>query len=162
MLDAEWDDRFQQAVTVDTDGYLLVLSGATGEVDSSYVLNDVWRSRTTFHDLPAIARACGLTVPSCGTGLKCWPGADTVVATDGSFVSCSACPEYNTSTSTQSMTAIIAALAVFVILFVVAAGAAGYLWNKMQQQNKGGPASFSGTSFVNADTNSLIGSDHHL
>ena len=136
VLDAEWDDRFQQAVAIDSDGYLLVLSGATGDVDSSYVLNDVWRSTTSFHDLSAIARVCGLTVPSCGTGLKCWPGADTVVATDGSFVSCSACPEYSVSSSTTNVTALVAALAVFVILFVVATAAAGYLWNKMQQANK--------------------------
>jgi len=124
------------------------------------VLNDVWRSATSFHDLPAIARACGLTVPSCGTGLKCWPGADTVVATDGSFVSCSACPEYSPSSSTTSTTALIAALAVFVILFVLAAVAAGYMWNKMQQAAKGGAAAYSGSSFANADTNSLIGGSH--
>ena len=159
VLDAEWDDRFQQAVTVDVNGNLLVLSG---QDSSATLLNDVWASQTSFHDLPAIARVCGLTVPSCGTGLKCWPGADTVIATDGSFVSCSACQEYSVSSSTTNTTALVAALAVFIILFVVAAIAAGYLWNKMQAASKGGPASFAGTSFASADTSSLIGSDHRL
>ena len=160
VLDADWDDRFQQAVVIDTDGHLLVMSGATGDVDASVVLNDVWRSLTSFHDLPTIARTCGLTVPSCGTGLKCWPGADTVVATDGSFVSCSACPTYSSSASNTNTTALIAALAAFVILFVVAAVAAGYLWNKWQASKAGGPASYAGTSFASADTAGLIGSDH--
>ena len=55
ILDAEWEDRFQQATVLTSDGYLLVMSGASGSVDSSYVTNDVWRSTTSFHDLPAIA-----------------------------------------------------------------------------------------------------------
>ena len=164
VLDADWDDRFQQAVTIDANGYLLILSGATGPVEASYVLNDVWRSMTSFHDLPGIARACGLTVPACGTGLKCWPGAGTVVATDGSFVSCSACPDSGVaSSSTTNTTALIAALAVFVILFVAAAASAGFFFNKLQQSNKGGPASFGGASFASGDTTGLISSDHrHL
>ena len=143
------------------------MSGAEGDSESSYVVNDVYRSTTSFHDLPAIARVCGLTVPACGTGLKCWPGAGTVVATDGSFVSCAACPDPSlggSSSSSSSSMAMTIALVAFVILFVLAAAGAFYLYRQVQASKAaGGPAGgYGGSAFGSTDNSGLITSDHHM
>ena len=159
MLDADWEDRFQQAVVLDNDGFLYVMSGGVG-VDVMSVMQDVWRSTVSFHDLPTIARLCGVTIPTCGTGIKCWPGPGTVIATDGSFVSCKACPQGDVAdaSSSSASTPIVIALVVFVLLFVAAAGLAGYLYNK-QRTAQGGPIAFPSDHFgTSVDTTGLMGS----
>ena len=64
-----------------------------------------------------MSATCGIPVPTCGVGLKCWPGPDTVVATDGSYVSCAACPHDSPASSTN--TVLMAALVVFVVFSVL-------------------------------------------
>jgi hypothetical protein len=86
-------------------------------------LNDVWKSSVSFHDLQAVSSACKVEIPACGVGLKCWPGASTVRATDGSFVSCAACvhPSLASSQSASGSVGIgvVIALAVFVLVAVL-------------------------------------------
>jgi len=159
VLDAEWDDRFQQAVVLDDAGYLYIVSGGVG-VDVQSVLQDVWRSTTTFSDLASVARLCGTTVPECGVGLKCWPGPGTVLASDGSFVSCDACPVSGLngggSSSSSSNNGLVIALVVFVLLFVAAAVAAGFYYRKAKQMGGGGPAAFSSDHFGAVDSSGLM------
>ena len=140
VLDAEWDDRFQQVVTLDDQGYLYIMGGGTGTVDMS-VLQDVWRSTVSFSDTAAVARVCGLTVPACGIGLKCWPGPGTVKATDGSYISCDACPYGGAgggAAAASAQTGLIVALVVFILLFLAAAGVAYFFWKKTKGGGLGG------------------------
>ena len=157
VLDAEWEDRFQQAVAVDADGHLIIASGAVG-ADQQVPQKDVWRSLTSFHDLASVSRLCGVTIPSCGAGLKCWPGADTVVATDGSYVSCSACPTTSSGGAPGSTTnmAMVISLVVFVLLFVAAAAVAGFLYRKMRAVPSGLNAPYSTDSFSTMDNSGLM------
>ena len=97
VQDAEWDDRYAPMVAIDGQGYLIVGSGVQIVMDEppfgrQVAFNDVWRSTISFNDHAAVAKACGVEIPACGVGLRCWPGNDTVAATDGSFVSCPSCP----------------------------------------------------------------------
>ena len=87
---------------------------------------DVWRSTISFHDLAAVSKACNVVLPTCGTGLRCWPDGSTVVAADGSFVSCSACPHPSLSSAAYS-TGMAVALGLFVALAVVVTGALVYV-----------------------------------
>ena len=124
VQDAEWEDRYLQMTTVDEQGYLYILGGVHFE-RRIIPYHDVWRSTISFHDLPAVARLCGITIPSCGPGLRCWPGPGTVQATDGSFVSCAACPHPSLSYSspTQLLSASAVAAIVVLVTFGVAASA---------------------------------------
>jgi hypothetical protein len=144
---------------LDNDGYLYIVSGGTG-VDVQTVLQDVWRSTTSFNDLASVGRLCGISVPSCGVGLKCWPGQGTVLASDGSFVSCDACPmgglNGGGSSSSSSNNGLVIALVVFVLLFVAAALVAGFLYRKMKQMGGGGPPTFSSDHFGAIDSSGLM------
>ena len=131
IQDAEWDDRYLQMMAVGSDGALYVGGGVQFDVGRFAVFQDMWRSTISFHDLPAVAKACGITIPDCGTGLRCWPGADTVKATDGSYVSCTACPHASASSSGAS-TAVVAVMVVFIALSAVLAAGCVYLWNKVK------------------------------
>ena len=73
----------------------------------------------SFHDLDAVSKACNVVIPTCGTGLRCWPDGGTVVAADGAFVSCAACPHPSLSSAT-STTALAVSLGVFVVLAMAA------------------------------------------
>ena len=117
--DAEFEDRYLQFTVLDEAGYLYVVAGrSTG----NYQYNDVWRSSLSFHDIPAISRACNVPIPACGVGLRCYPNNGTVVAADGSYVSCDACP-HSVGGAAGGVSAVVIALAVFVVLFVATAGA---------------------------------------
>ena len=90
----------------------------------------------SFHDLQSVSSMCKLEVPVCAnldpsdpqphTGLRCWPGAATVFATDGSFVSCSACvhPSLYSAPASEggggaAAMSVVYALVAFVGLFVL-------------------------------------------
>ena len=107
---------------LDEAGFLYVVAGRSTEGGGVTQFNDVWRSSLSFHDIDAISKACNVAIPSCGVGLRCYPDAGTVVAADGSYVSCDACPHSSTSAS-SGVSPIAIALAVFVVLFVITAGA---------------------------------------
>ena len=64
----------------DNSGYLWISAGlnqyygagfTTGVVYQAY--NDLYKSSLSFNNVPAVAAACGLTVPACGVGLQCYP-----------------------------------------------------------------------------------------
>ena len=55
---------------------------------SPFFLPSVWRSSFSFNSPAAVAAACGVHVPACGTGLSCWPGNSTSFYPNGSV----ACP----------------------------------------------------------------------
>ena len=158
MLDAEWEDRYQQVVVLDDTGNLLIMSGGTGVGNDQTVVQDVWRSTISFNNPTDVARVCGLTVPSCGIGLKCWPGAGTVKATDGSYISCDACP-YGAGAGSSGSSAnmgLIVALVVFILLFLAAAGAAFFFFRKSKGPAAGGPAQFSTDHFGAMDNTGLM------
>ena len=122
--DAEFEDRYLQFTMLDEQGYLYVVAGrSTG--GSQY--NDVWRSSLSFHDIAGISKACNVPIPSCGVGLRCYPNNGTVVAADGSYVYCDACPHTTTGVSGSAVSPVVIALAVFVVLFVLTAGALVYV-----------------------------------
>jgi hypothetical protein len=61
---------------LDADGYLYVIGGdeRNNNTGPRVMKNDVWRSTMSFHDLPALSRACNTVIPACGVGLTCVPG----------------------------------------------------------------------------------------
>ena len=135
VQDAEWDDRYLPMVAIDSQGYLIVGSGVQFNAGQFKVFNDVWRSTMSFDDVATVAEACGVEIPACGVGLRCWPGAETVVATDGSFVSCAACPHPSlrqpvASTSSTSVTTIV--MVAFILVSVALLAALVWLWRKAQ------------------------------
>ena len=116
--DAEWSDRYLQFTALDETGFFYVMGGRTAESGRLTQLNDVWRSAISFVDIDAVARTCGVMPPSCGVGLRCFPTGDTVVAADGSFVSCAACPHQLVQPSPSSALWQPLLLAMFALLFV--------------------------------------------
>jgi len=76
---AEWPVRQDHRVAIDTQDYLYVTGGTSiNQTGPTVTLNDVWRSVTSWTSPTTVAAACGLTVPSCGVGLRCWPNATTL------------------------------------------------------------------------------------
>jgi hypothetical protein len=71
-LTAGFWPREDHVIMFDKDGYLLLMEGDAPNVATQ---NDVWRSTTSFFNVSGIATVCGLQIPSCGVGLRCWPGA---------------------------------------------------------------------------------------
>ena len=53
--------------------YLIMTGGDAPWVTASS--NVVWRSEYSLKNLSYVADRCHLTIPSCGTGLNCWPSA---------------------------------------------------------------------------------------
>ena len=153
--DAQWDDRYLPAVAVGPDGVLYVGSGVQFDGGRGFVniFQDMWKSTISFHDLPAISKACGITIPSCGTGLRCWPGKDTVKATDGSYVSCAACPYEGLGGGGGAASgAVIGVMVVFIVLSVLLMGVVGYLWTRMQKGGgKEAPLFMKGTGDSDSD-----------
>lgn len=137
VRDAEWDDRYLPMVTIDNQGYLVVGSGVQNDAGVYSMFNDVWRSSISFDDLAAVSTACGVEIPACGVGLRCWPGAETVVGTDGSFVSCAACPHASlagmmpvtASDNGDSVTTVV--MVAMIVVSVVLLAALWWLYNKM-------------------------------
>lgn len=124
--DADFEDRYLQFTMLDEAGYFYVVAGRSTEGGSVSSFNDVWRSSISFHDIDAVSRACNVAVPSCGVGLRCYPDSNTQVAADGSYVSCQACP-HSSAAASSAVSPVAIALAVFVVLFVLAAGALVYV-----------------------------------
>ena len=137
VQDAEWDDRYLEMVAVGPDGYLYVGGGVqydTTRVPVFTSYTDLWKSSISFLDLPAVAKACGVTIPSCGTGLRCWPGADTVKATDGSYVSCAACPYEGLGWGGSMVSKVVVGVMVtFIVISVLAVAAIVWLVMKMRK-----------------------------
>ena len=127
MEDAEFEDRYLQFTMLDEQGYLYVVAGRATENAGIRNFNDVWKSSISFHDINDVSKACNVPIPSCGVGLRCYPNAGTVVAADGSYVSCDACPHSTSSASSSGVPPVVVALVVFVLLFVATAGALLYV-----------------------------------
>jgi len=135
--DAEWDDRRYQMTLLDGDGYLWVMGGQSAS--GGYYFQDMWKSTWTFSDTAATAARCKVTIPSCGTGLKCLPNTgNTLVASDGSGVFCDACP-YTFSSQAAAATTVVAFLIVFVILFILASGGLIYTYYKLRSAGAPSP-----------------------
>lgn len=62
--------REDHSAEFDVAGYFVVMAGGGND-------RDIWRSSFSFDDVNSVASACGLRVPTCGTGLHCWPGSST-------------------------------------------------------------------------------------
>ena len=143
MQDAEWDDRYLQMTYLDNSGQLYIAGGALYDVGRFTMYQDVWRSTISFHDLPAVERACGITIPACGTGLRCWPGPGTMKSTDGTYVSCEACPAPDAAAASHSMVSstayntVLAFMIIFLIMTLVAAPTAVVLLRKLQATRAG-------------------------
>ena len=108
---------------LDEQGYFYVVGGRSFEGGGVQQWNDVWRSSISFDDVDAVARTCNVQPPACGVGLRCFPSADTVVAADGSYVSCAACPHPLAQSASGSSSATTlqwqVLVGLFVLLFVV-------------------------------------------
>ena len=153
--------------TLDGQGHLLVAGGRTFTGTTFGQPNDVWQSTISFHDLDAVSRVCGVAIPACGVGLRCWPGADTVVATDNSYVSCNACPNPaaltaaggvdagSTNSTSSSSTTMLAALVVCILLLVAAAVALMFSMRQVQTLQKTLQASHSNTQTTPAEDGGL-------
>jgi len=137
VQESEWDDRRYQMTLLDGDGYLWVMGGeAPG---GSYRYQDLWKSTWSFADHATTSQRCKISIPSCGTGLRCLPNqGNTLVASDGSGVYCDACP-YTFSSSKAATTTITAFLAVFVVLFVLASGGLVYTYYKLRSAGVSSP-----------------------
>ena len=120
--DADFEDRYLQFTMLDEAGHLYVVAGRSTESGGVQQFNDVWRSSISFHDIDAVSKACNVAIPSCGVGLRCYPDSGTTVAADGSWVSCAACP-HSSGSASSAVSPVAIALAVFVVLFVLTAGA---------------------------------------
>ena len=98
----------------------------------------MWKSSISFHDIDAVSRTCNIAVPPCGVGLKCFPDSDTVVAADGSYVSCAACPHPKAvaaaaaDSSSASSVVLAGFLVLFVVLFVLAGGCLLYVLHRLR------------------------------
>jgi len=110
---------------LDREGFLIILGGTneTGGAGDQIGLNDVYRSSISFSDANAVARECGLKIPICGTGLKCWPGPGTYIG-DDNMVHCGTCSQISSSSNNQSGS--VAALAVFMVIFLLIAIGSSY------------------------------------
>ena len=76
---AEWVVRQDHRFIIDTQDYLYVTGGTSNnQTGPTVTLNDVWQSAISWTSPATVASACGLTVPACGVGLRCWPNATTV------------------------------------------------------------------------------------
>lgn len=134
VIDADWEDRRYLQTVLDDQGHLWVLGG---QIENLGYQNDIWKSRISYYNNDAVSQECGVAIPSCGTGLKCWPGeAETLVSTDGRNVYCSACPY---SYGSKGATLITGFLVFFVILFVLAAGTLLYTLNKLRSSGAASP-----------------------
>ena len=75
------------------------------------LLCPVWRSSFSFNDNAAVAAACNVHVPACGTGLTCWPGLNQTSHYPNGSVTCPAIracaglPEVKLMFSTQATAA---------------------------------------------------------
>ena len=80
---AAWPARKDTTAFFDSQGYLYISAGLnqyynslspTGVTYQAY--NDFFKSTISFYNVPAVAQACNLTIPTCGTGLQ-W--SDTTI-----------------------------------------------------------------------------------
>ena len=71
---ASFPPRQDLAATFDSAGYLYVANGING-VNATLDLADVWKSSISFTNIQQLQSACGVQVPACGIGLRCWPQA---------------------------------------------------------------------------------------
>ena len=70
---ANFRPRQDLAATIDSAGYLYVSSGIDGLLGSD--ISDLWKSPISFLNLQSVQQACGVQIPACGVGLRCWPAA---------------------------------------------------------------------------------------
>ena len=70
---ANFRPRQDLAATIDSAGYLYVSSGIDGLLPGSTTIADLWKSPISFLNLQAVSQACGVQIPACGVGLRCWP-----------------------------------------------------------------------------------------
>ena len=122
--------REDHVAILDNSQYLWVMQGEGGNQPA---MNDVWKSREAFTD-SNIASLCKLKVPSCGVGLRCWPGntrcknnCPPVVVPDG--------PDDGSDASTagggggsNSSSGLSAGWIAFIVLIVLVVLAAAFWW----------------------------------
>lgn len=62
-------------MTFDSNGRLLIVGGEAPWVPAARTSDTrmVYRSNGSFADANFVASVCKLTIPSCGTGIQCWP-----------------------------------------------------------------------------------------
>ena len=68
---ATFPPRQDLAATFDSAGYLYIANGINGV--NATDLADLWKSSISFLNLAQLQSACGVQVPACGIGLRCWP-----------------------------------------------------------------------------------------
>ena len=93
--DNAFSDRRYMTAALDEQGYLYVIGGQTNDRNREQLLADAWRSTLRFDssNLGSISASCNVTVPVCGPGLNCWPGAPGTQRLPGNRgVTCPACP----------------------------------------------------------------------
>jgi len=162
VQDAEFSDRYGQFTALDENGYLIVAAGAYYNYENRgfQFFNDVWRSTISFNDLAAVYSSCGITAPSCGLGLRCWPGAGTfksILSNGGVYCpqcqqtinpecqlcpNCPSCPDtcsIGSGTDSNSSSAAIAFLVIFLLMFLTACTALFYTYYRLRSQGQSSP-----------------------
>ena len=84
---------------LDNDGFFYVIGGDVGVNNSTLPrtpVNDVWRSSFSLNDPASLSRMCNVSIPICGPGLRCLPGANTRIV-NGRVT----CPATDLCTSTR-------------------------------------------------------------
>ena len=137
VKDATWEDRRYQMTLLDNDGALWVMGGID---QGNQRLGDIWKTNTgiSFNNVNDITTRCKVSVPSCGAGLLCNPGAGTLIAADGSGAYCDQCP-FTFNTQASRVTTLTAFLVVFVVLTVLALIALGYTYYKLRSAGTPSP-----------------------
>ena len=87
--DAPFADRRDLLTVFDDQAFLYVAGGTNWWANPQRWYNDVWRSSFAFSNIAAVSAACGVSIPACGAGLTCWPGAGVSFYPNGS-VTCQA------------------------------------------------------------------------
>ena len=73
---AEFPVRQDHRFAISNDGYLYVSGGTSiNSTGPTTTLGDLWVSTMSYNSVSAVASQCGLVVPQCGVGLRCWPNA---------------------------------------------------------------------------------------
>ena len=87
IKDAAWADRREVTTVYDATENLLILAGRSG-TGNTQLFNDVFRSSLSFNDLRSVQSACSISIPACGPGLTCWPGAPGTTFNKSHGVTC--------------------------------------------------------------------------
>ena len=133
---------------LDTAGYYYLMGGDLMTPNPDAYANDIWRSTFSFHDLPAVATNCKLTLPAAGAGLRCWPGND-------------GCAGASVSGSGSASSGLSAAGIVGIVAMVLVVAVGGFFgwryWQRRQAQKAGAGVLLGGTGMGGE---SFLGTGH--